>query len=117
MAMGPALAEEYGLASESKEPDRTVGLDLMVFLVRAVKGLGAGVDRLSRWILSPLILLFDWGYSAIGGWVHEGLDRALRHPAWTIGIAAILLVSMVPLAGGLGESWFRNSSRVSFLSM
>jgi HAE1 family hydrophobic/amphiphilic exporter-1 len=72
-------------------------------VVRAVKGVFNGLDRGSRWLLSPLVWVFDRGYTTVDGSYRRGLNGALARPWLTLGLAVIALLAMIPLAASLGS--------------
>ncbi|MBZ0112785.1 MAG: efflux RND transporter permease subunit [Thermoanaerobaculia bacterium] len=72
-------------------------------LARVVKGVVSGLDRGSRWLLSPLVKIFDRGYTAVDRSYGRGLSGALARPALTLGLALLALLAMIPLAASLGS--------------
>lgn len=75
---------------------------LSVGLARAIRALRDGVEWLVDKILALPLALFERGFGALAAFYERLLDRALKRPALTIGIALLLLAGSLLIGPRLG---------------
>ncbi len=81
---------------------RTVLTGGSVGVVRGVRGTASGISRLFRWLMSPVVAGFNWGYDRIASVYPRVLGWALAHRLATLGAALLLFAISVALLPRLG---------------
>jgi len=76
-------------------------------LLRGQRGFEAGGEVRSFWLFKPVDQLFH----ALLPRYKTALQQALKHPAWTVGIAYGLLVASFALTGYFGQQFFPPAER------